>query len=395
MKRVSIIGIGMGADTVTEESLRAIEQAEALLGAPRMLLAFSRYEKPAYAVYEPEKVKAVLDESGMQRFAVLVSGDTGFFSAADGLVLALSGYEVELIPGISSVSYFFAKLKRPWQDVALASCHGRGTNLVDTVRRNCRTFALTGGNVGVLAKGLIEAGFGGLTATVGENLGAENERIFTLPVNELIKASIAKLAVLLLENPNADARIRFGIPDEEFIRGNVPMTKSEVRAVSLSRLALSPDVVCCDIGAGTGAVTVEMALAAYNGHVYAVDQNEEAVSLITENCRRFHIGNVTPVLGSAPEALFALPPFDTAFIGGSGGAVGDIFAAVLSKNPLARIVVNAIALETVHAAVEAFKAHGIVPEIVQLNAARAKPAGGLHMMLAQNPVFIVSGGGKP
>lgn len=395
MKRVSIIGIGMGGDTVTGEGLNAVEQAEALLGAPRMIQTFSRFEKHVYAVYEPEKVKAVLDESGMQRFAVLVSGDTGFYSAADGLMLALSGYEVKLIPGISSVSYFFARLKRPWQDAALISCHGRGTNFVDSVRRNRLTFALTGGNANVLAKGLIEAGFGGLTATIGENLGAENERIFTLPVNELIKASIARLAVLLLENPNADARIRFGIPDEEFIRGNVPMTKSEVRAVSLSRLALSPDAVCCDIGAGTGTVTVEMALAAYEGHVYAVDQNEEAVSLIAENCRRFHIGNATPMLGSAPEALFSLPPIDAAFIGGSGGAVGDIFAAVLSKSPLARIVVNAITLETLHAAVEAFKAHGIVPEIVQLNAARAKPAGGLHMMLAQNPVFIVSGGGKP
>ncbi len=394
MKSVAIIGVGMGADTVTGEGLHAIEQAEVLLGAPRMLSAFSRLDKPSYAVYEPEKIRALLGESGMQCFAVLVSGDTGFYSAADGLAETLSGYEVRLIPGISSVSYFFAKIKRPWQGAALLSCHGRGTNLTDTVRRNRRTFALTGGNADALAKGLTDAGLGGLTVTVGENLGAENERIFTLPVNELVKAPVGKLSVLLIENPDADARIRFGIPDEEFIRGTAPMTKSEVRAVSLSRLVLSPDAVCCDIGAGTGSITVEMALAAYEGHVYAVDKSEEAVSLIVENCKRFHIGNVTPVLGSAPGALLSLPPLDAAFIGGSGGAMGDIFAAILSKSPLARIIVNAIALETLHAAVEAFKAHGVMPEIVQLNAARAKPAGGLHMMLAQNPVFIVSGGGE-
>ena len=394
MKSVAIIGIGMGADTVTGEGLRAIEQAEVLLGAPRMLSAFSRFDKPSYAVYEPEKVKTLLDESGFLRFAVLVSGDTGFYSAADGLTGTLSGYEMRLIPGICSVSYFFAKIKRPWQDAALLSCHGRGTNFTDTVRRNRLTFALTGGNADTLAKGLAEAGFGGLTATIGENLGAENERIFTLPVNELEKASVSNLSVLLIENPDADARIRFGIPDEEFIRGEAPMTKSEVRAVSMSRLALSPDAVCCDIGAGTGSVTVEMALTAYEGHVYAIDKNEEAVSLIAENCRRFHIGNVTPVFGNAPRALLSLPPLDATFIGGSGGAMGDIFEAVLLKNPYVRIVVNAIALETLHAAVEAYKAHGIMPEIVQLNAARAKPAGGLHMMLAQNPVFIISGGGK-
>ncbi|HWS29493.1 MAG TPA: precorrin-6y C5,15-methyltransferase (decarboxylating) subunit CbiE [Clostridia bacterium] len=394
MKSVSIVGIGMGADTVTGDGLRAVERAEALLGAPRMLSAFSCFDKPSYAEYEPEKVKALLDESELFRFAVLVSGDTGFFSAADGLVAALSGYEVKLIPGVSSVSYFFSKIKRPWQNAALVSCHGREANLIDAVRRSKLTFALTGGNMEAHAKGLAEAGFGELAATVGENLGAHNEHIFSSPVCELAKTPVGKLAVLLIENPQADARIRFGIPDGEFIRGEVPMTKSEVRAVSLSRLALSPGEICCDIGAGTGSVTVEMALAAYEGYVYAIDKNGEAVSLIKENCGRFHIGNVTPVLGSAPEALYALPPMDAAFIGGSGGVMGDIFEAILTKNPYTRIVVNAIALETLHAAIAAFKARGIAPEIVQLGAARTKTAGGLHMMLAQNPVFIVSGGGK-
>lgn len=395
MKSVMIVGIGMGADTITGEGLCAIEQAEVLFGAPRMVEAFSRFEKPSYAVYEPDKIKAFLDESELSRFAVLVSGDTGFFSAADGLIAALADYEVRLFPGISSVSYFFANLKRPWQNAALLSCHGKEVNLVDAVRRNQMTFALTGGNVNALAKELAQAGYGALEAAVGENLGAQNERIFTIPVNELAKMPVGKLAVLLIENPCADARMRFGIPDEEFTRGEVPMTKSEARAVTLSRLALSPHAVCCDIGAGTGSVTVEMALAAYNGHVYAVDKNEEAISLIKENCMRFHLGNVTPVLGNAPESLSSLPSMDAAFIGGSGGAMAKIFAVILSKNPSARIVVNAIALETLRAAVEAFKRHGVTPEIVQLSTARAKPVGGLNMMLAQNPVFIVSGGGKP
>lgn len=394
MKKVTIIGIGMGADTVTGEGLRAIEQAEVLFGAPRMLAAFPNADRPAYPVYEPGRVKEMVQQSVFERFVVLVSGDTGFFSAAEGLVPALSEHDVTLIPGISSVAAFFAKIKRPWQEAALLSCHGREANFVDTVRRNRLTFALTSDNVNALANELVKAGFDGLPATVGENLGMENERIFTLPISTLVQAPVGSLAVLLVENPNADARIRSGIPDEEFARGNVPMTKSEVRAVSMSRLALSPGAICCDIGAGTGSVTVEMALSAHRGHVYAVDKNEEAVSLIGENCRRFHIGNVTPILESVPEALLFLPPMDAVFIGGSGGAMEDVFAAVLSKNPTARIVVNAIALETLHATVEAFKAHGIVPEIVQLSATRAKPVNGLNMLLAQNPVFIVSGGGR-
>lgn len=395
MKNVAIIGIGMGADTITCEGLHAIEQSEILFGAPRMLDAFSRLEKPSFPVYEPDKIKTLLNESKFSRFAVLVSGDTGFFSAAKLLVAVLSDCETTFFPGISSVSYFFAKLKRSWQGAALISCHGREGNLVDTVRRNRTTFVLTGGNIVALSQQLTESGFGHLVATAGENLGSECERIITLPAEELVQIPIRELAVLLIENPNADARVRFGIPDEEFARGDVPMTKSEVRAVSLSRLALPPGAVCCDIGAGTGSVTVEMAMAVYKGHVYAIEKEEKALSLLKENCRRFHLGNVTPISGRAPEALSSLPPMDAAFIGGSGGAINEIIAAVLSKNPSARIVVNAIALETLHAAIEAFKQHGITPEIIQLGSARSKPAGDLNMMLAQNPIFIVSGGGKP
>jgi precorrin-6Y C5,15-methyltransferase (decarboxylating) len=395
MKQVVIVGTGMGAGSITAEGLRAIERAQVLLGAPRMLAAFADAQRPAHAVYAPDRVREIVEQGDFERFAVLVSGDTGFYSAAEGLTAALSGCDVRLIPGISSVSYFFARIKRPWQGAALVSCHGRTANFVDAVRRNRLTFALTGGNVGALARELVRAGFGHLAATVGQDLGTDDERIFTLPADQLAQAPVGNLAVMLVDNPDADARIRFGIHDEEFIRGDAPMTKSEVRAVVMSRLMLPPDAICCDIGAGTGSVAVEMALAAHEGHVYAIDKKEEAIHLIVENCRRFHVGNVTPVPGRAPDALFDLPPLDAAFIGGSGGGMAGIFAAILSKNPLARIVVSAVALETIGAALAAFQAHGIAPEIVQLGAARARRAGSLHMMLAQNPIFILSGGGRP
>jgi precorrin-6Y C5,15-methyltransferase (decarboxylating) len=150
--------------------------------------------------------------------------------------------------------------------------------------------------------------------------------------------------------------------------------------------------VCADIGAGTGSVTVEMALAAYKGRVYALDKSEEAIRLVTENCRAFHIGNVTPIMGEAPGALQELPPLDAAFIGGSSGRIGEIFGALLGKNPRVRIVVNAVTLETLHAAATAFAAHGIAPDITQLSVTHAKPVGNRHMLQAGSPVFILSGG---
>ena len=202
------------------------------------------------------------------------------------------------------------------------------------------------------------------------------------------------LAVLLIENPAPDDRIRCGIPDEEFIRGKVPMTKAEIRAITMSKLGLCPGDVCWDVGCGTGSVTVEMALAAYKGHVYGVDKNEDAVALTEQNAAAFHLGNVNAICGGAPEALRDLPTPDAVFIGGSGGRMDAVFDIILDKNPRARIVVNAIALESVQAALAAFAAHGMEPELVQVGVSAAKAVAGLHMMMAQNPIFIISGGGS-
>lgn len=392
MKHVAIVGLGMSADTLTMTGLRAIEQADALIGAPRLIAQFDKLGKPSFAEYAPDAVARVVSGHENRHICVLVSGDPGFYSAAEGLCAALKDCSLTLIPGVSSLSYFFARLMRPWQEAALISCHGRKPNLAETVRRNRLTFVLTGGNMADLGEELTRAGFGELTCQVGESLGLPEEKIFRLPASELGETATGPLAVLLVENPGFDSRISFGIPDRDFIRGDLPMTKAETRAVMMSKLALFPQAVCCDIGAGTGSVTVEMALAAYNGHVYALDKSEESIRLVTANCRAFHIGNVTPVWGMAPDALDRLPALDAAFIGGSSGRLKEIFDTLFINNPDIRIVVNAVTLETLHEATEAFTAHGIGPDIVQIGVTRANLVGNLHMLQAGSPVFILSGG---
>lgn len=182
--------------------------------------------------------------------------------------------------------------------------------------------------------------------------------------------------------------------DEWFIRGKVPMTKSEVRAVSISELELRRDSVLYDIGAGTGSVSIEAALQMGEGHVYAIERNKEAVGLIAENLKKFQVENVTVVHGRAPESLIGLPSPTHVFLGGSGGAMEDILRRVLEKNPSVRIVVNVIALESLGQILSLTENLGIPAEVVSVQVARGEKTGHYHLMKGQNPVYVIAMGGK-
>ena len=393
MKKVSIIGIGTGAKTLTREASEAIEHAEVLLGAPRMLSVCNGFSGRSSPYYMPEQVAEIIAEESAQSFVILVSGDVGFYSAASDYNTALAAYDLRFIPGVSTVNAFFARLRRPWQEAAFVSAHGRKPNVADTVRRNRLTFCLTGNNASELGSEMCSAGFGHIPTYAGENLGANNERVYEITAEVLVSGGLPPLTVLLFENEAFDSRTPCGLPDGSFTRlEGVPMTKSETRALVMSKLNLCPTDICWDVGAGSGSVTVEMALSAYHGHVYAVERCTEAAPLIQQNCAAFHIGNVTVIQGEAPEALESLPAPDAVFIGGSRGELPAIFNVILRNNPHVRIVLTAVTIETVSSALDAFSKAGLKPEITQISAARAKPVGGLHMMEAQNPVTILSGG---
>lgn len=167
------------------------------------------------------------------------------------------------------------------------------------------------------------------------------------------------------------------------------MTKREVRCCALSRLELTADAVCWDVGAGTGSVAVEMALLARRGKVFAIERNESALALLAENRRKFHVSNLEIVPGRAPEACRELPAPSHVFIGGSAGGLREIISLVLEKNPAARLVMTAVTLES------AAEMTGIMKEFaftetdaVCLNAARSRTAGPYHLMTAQNPVYL-------
>ena len=182
--------------------------------------------------------------------------------------------------------------------------------------------------------------------------------------------------------------------DQWFIRGKVPMTKSEVRAVSVSKLELTPEAVLYDVGAGTGSVSVEAALSCPGSRVFALERRAEAAELIRRNKEKFRADNLTVVEGTAPEAFEGLPVPTHAFVGGSGGKMAPILDALLEKNPSLRVVINVIALESLGEITGWLRERSAEGEIVAVQTARSRKAGAYHLMEGQNPVYVISFGGE-
>lgn len=398
-QKISLVGIGMGAEkTLTLEGKKALNEAELLIGAKRMTEAVQKPGQMVLHEYRSEKIVEYIREHPKYRtVAIALSGDVGFYSGAKKLINQLDG-NVEVICGISSVVYFMSKIGLSWDDAKIVSAHGRNCNLISLIRHNPKVFSILGteDGVAVLASRLVYYGMGDVTLYVGENLSYENEKIFHDKAANLTEYRGDALSVVTACNEKATPMSAVhGISDGEFLRGKAPMTKEEVRTVSLSKLRLSEDSVCYDVGAGTGSVSVEMALRAWMGQVYAIEKKEDALALLKENKKKFAVDNLAIIPGVAPEAMTELPAPTHAFIGGSSGNMQDIINLLLEKNPKVRIVINCITLETVTEAMNAIRDFGLEDvDIVQLAAARSKSIGRYHMMMGENPIYIISCSGR-
>lgn len=395
---VTLVGIGMGTEaTMTKEAKTAISNADLLIGAARMLEGFGTEGQDKFISYKPEEIRDyIAGHPAYQRVAILLSGDTGFYSGAKRLLQVLDG-DAEVICGISSMIYFTGKLKTTWEDIFPVSLHGRSCNIIGLLKEHPRIFTLAGNGeiCGRICRKLTDYGMGKTIVSIGENLSYKNEKITRKTAAELCDISTDGLCVMLLEVQNQREHVvTHGIPDECFLRGKVPMTKEEVRSVSLSRMRLTKTSVVYDVGAGTGSVAVEMAEQAVCGKVYAIEKNPEGIELIHQNKQKFQVDNLEIVEGTAPEALEALEAPTHAFIGGSSGNLKAILKILLEKNPAVRVVMNAITLETVGEMLSCVKELPFKDvEITSLSTARAKKAGSYHLMMGLNPVTIVSATG--
>ena len=416
-KTITIAGAGMGSmDGMTEELLKEAEGAELIIGTERILRPFANRGKKVLQEYRAEEIRRIVDQAPEQKILILVTGDQGFYSAGPKITNQLSSYHLRILPGISSIAHFSAVTGIPYSGAALISAHGRQVNIVSVVRRNRITFVLAGDNLSSMLKRLCDYGYADLEIYTGENLSAENERIRHNTARELLKQSeqdpFSMLSLMVILHQEARENTQVGIPDEDFIQGAVPMTKREVRALIISSLNLKADSVVVDIGAGTGSVSVEAALSAYKGTVYAVERKVEAQKLIAANAKQFHTDNIRIIGGEAPGALSDLPLADAYYIGGSGGRLREILEEireagkermvsedlgcdVLNQNERnrknLRIVISAVTLQTL-AEVQHLQEEMAFQNVsvTQIQAARSHKMGRYDLMKAENPVFVIT-----
>ena len=399
MLQVKVIGIGPGnPELLTGAAQQALAACTLLAGDKRMLSQLESSGKRLFPTIKTAELVEIAKAADPERdiLGILVSGDVGFFSLAQTIAGKLPDCRVERYCGISSLVYFAAKLGLAWEDAKIISMHGRNQNLVRAVRENKKVFALTGGenSVARLCAELTAHGLGAVQVYAGESLSYPEEKLSRGTAAELAGQTFSSLAVMFVLNPQPvqafSTRVH-GLDDSLFLRGKAPMTKQEVRSVSISKLNPARDAVLYDVGAGTGSCSVEMALQAPLGKVYALEQKEEALGLLAENKKLFGTENLEIVPGEASASIPALPAPDGAFIGGSSGNMAAILDLLYAKNPACRIVINVIALETLAAVISYYQQKaGYTLDVVQIFAAENKKLGRYNLMMAQNPIYVIT-----
>lgn len=411
---ILLAGVGMGSEgCMTQEVYRAMESADILLGAERLIAPFQTglgiIKKPYYRAEQiiPYLQKLQREDSTLEnrRVVILFSGDSGFYSGCKNLYQALQkeiaagglAADVRILPGISSVSYLASCVGENYQDAAIYSMHGKQLkNLAGKIKRAEKTFLLMSGvkDVNRLGALLTEAGLTDCEIIVGFSLSYPKQQIKVLTPEECSQVTEEGLYVCLVKNPHPEASgLTHGRADAAFIRDKVPMTKEEVREVSICKLKLQKGGLVYDIGSGTGSIAVELAGLSDDIQVYAIEHKEEAAALIEKNRERFGLQNIEVIRGEAPECFAGLPAPTHAFIGGSGGRLKEILGALYRLNPKMRVVVNAVSMETICEIREAlfgYLAEFPVEEeeMIQLQVSRVRKAGQYHLMQAENPVWI-------
>jgi precorrin-6B C5,15-methyltransferase / cobalt-precorrin-6B C5,C15-methyltransferase len=399
---VTVVGIGDdGCASLSARAFHAITRAQVLAGGERHLGFFPQFEGERIVLKNGigqslERIAQLADEHNV---CVLASGDPLFFGIGAMIIRRLGIEHVEVLPQPTSMQWAFARVGLKWDDAEFVSVHGRSCQgFLTRIRRIAKLGVFTDeeNSPPKLAALMLDHGETAWNAWLCENLAGPDERVrkFTLPDLAGCR-DVGPLNVLILHRTDSGWRPPQYIPflhEDQFAK-RIPkkglITKREVRLLSLAAMQIRPDSVVWDIGAGSGSVSIEAAMLAPLGRVYAIEIDPEGVEICRENLRVHGVDNVTVIPGRAPEALADLETPDAVFVGGSKGSMEEILSVVLDR--LAdggRVVANAITLENAGEIYGTLRKRGLVPEVTLLQVSRAEPLARYLRYGALNPIQI-------
>ena len=402
MKPVTIIGIGMTIEDLTAKHLEIIHQADILVGGKRLLNLFedSRARKKIISKDIDGVVNFVRQEMKKKRIVVLASGDPMFFGIGRRLVNAIGDRNLRVFPNISSVAAAFARIKEPWDDVRVISLHGRKNEprLFKALEEEDTIAVLTDpkNNPAWLAGRLLENQFLNYKICVLETLGSVSEKINWYTLTEAAGMEFTDPNMVVLQRSSIGMgkkeRLVLGAPDSWYDHHKGLITKSEIRAITLSKLRLASEHILWDLGAGSGSVCMEASLIIKKGKIFAVEKKSERIEHIKNNKKRFGIGNLTAIQAELPKGLEKLPRPDRIFIGGGGRQLKSIItAAAPYLKPEGVMVVNTVLIPNVEAARATLEKLDFNTEIIQVQINRSRQMPWAERLEAVNPVWIVTG----
>jgi precorrin-6Y C5,15-methyltransferase (decarboxylating) len=401
-RAVTLIGIGDdGCAGLSARAANAVAAAQVLVGGERHLEFFPQFagERLVLKGKLTETLARVAELAHEHNVAILASGDPLFFGIGALAIHKLGAEHVEVLPAPSSMQLAFARAGLKWDDAQFLSLHGRAREGLLTRLRSLHKVALFTDEENSprwIATHLVAHGQTAWRAWLCENLGGADERVRQFTVEELAACEdAAPLNVLILQRSDEAWReppaISF-LHEDDFAK-RMPkkglITKREARLLSLAMLQLRPSSIVWDVGAGSGSVSIEAALLAPRGQVFAVEIDPEGVEICRDNVRAHGVDNVRVIAGRAPEALAELPDPDAVFVGGSKGSMAEIIDVALARlNDGGRLVVNAITLENVGETYKCLRDKGKEPDVILLSVSRAEPLARYMRYEAQNPIHI-------
>jgi precorrin-6Y C5,15-methyltransferase (decarboxylating) len=402
MKTVTIIGMGLTPQDLTAEHLKVIEAADILIGGKRLLDYFEQSSAQKKTI--DKNVKGVIDfvknHMASRSIVVLASGDPLFFGIGARLVKALGADNVVIYPNISSVAAAFARIKEPWSNVRVISLHGRNNEsiLFKALEKEniVAVFTDPKNNPARLAQRLIEEDFLNFKICVLESLGTAAERFDWYSLDRAAGMLFSEPNLAILKRGTEDLKekkaLHLGLPDNYYHHQQGLITKSEIRAITLSKLRLLKDHVLWDLGAGSGSISIEASQLVPSGRVFALEKNTQRIEQIEINKRRFGVKNLEILHAVLPEGLEGLPRPDRIFIGGGGRELENIInSAVTFLKPDGLVVVNTVLMRNLQTATEALRTLDFKTSMVQVQISRSQPMPWGDRLEAQNPVWIVSG----